>query len=66
MKGVVKIKNEMKYEFIFIDWQTLVQDKEMATHSTVLGNSHEQTSLEGYNPQDQKRVRHNVATKQEQ
>ena len=42
-------------------------EKKMATHSSILAwESHGQRSLVGYNLWGRKRVRHNLATKQQQ
>ena len=42
-------------------------EKEMATHPVFLpGQSHGQRNLVGYNPQGRKRVRHDLATKQQE
>jgi len=41
-------------------------EKEMATHSSILGKSHGQRSLAGHNPWGCKRVGHDLATKQKQ
>ena len=47
-------------------WEDLLE-KEMATHSSILAwKYHEQKNLVGYSPWSRKRVRHYMATKQEQ
>ena len=41
-------------------------EKEMAIHSSILGEFHGQRSLAGYSAQGCKRVRHDLVTKQQQ
>ena len=49
-----------------VSWEDPLE-KEMATHPVFLpGQSHGQRNLVGYNPQGRKRVRHDLATKQQE
>jgi len=49
-----------------LDWEDPLE-KKLATHSNILpGKSHGQKILEGYSPGDDKKVGHDLVTKQQQ
>ena len=62
------IPNRVQPQIDAQQWLHLSYDQDMlATHSSILAwKYHEQRSLAGYSPQDHKRVRHSLATKQQQ
>ena len=48
-------------------WVRKIQEKEMATHSSILaGNSHGQRNLVGYSPRGHRRVGYDLMTKEQQ
>ena len=64
--SVVKTLPAMQETQVCSLGQEDILEKEMATHSSILAGKSGQRSLARYSPYGRKKVRHNLATKQQQ